>query len=93
MCTKERATLFVCCSTNRKKYKNDTNVRKNNIISLNYRSFNSEQKIKKRFVENIKNDLFGQLFSKRSQNHNIDIKNARLINKSFYELSHEQLTE
>ena len=50
---KERAVLFVCYSTNWKKYKNDTNVKKNNIISSNYRSLGFEQKVKKQFVENI----------------------------------------
>ena len=53
MRTKERAVLFVCCSINRRKYKNDTNVRKDNIISLNYRSFDFEQEVEKRFVEDI----------------------------------------
>ena len=53
MRTKERIILFICCSTNQRKYKNDTSVRKNNIISSNYRSFDFEQKIEKRFVENI----------------------------------------
>ena len=50
---KERVILFVCYSTNRRKYKNNTNVRKNNIILLNYRLFSFEQKVEKRFVKNI----------------------------------------
>ena len=53
MCTKKRAVLFVCYLTDRKRYKNDTNVRKNSVISSNYRSLDFEQKVKKRFVENI----------------------------------------
>ena len=93
MRTKERAILFICYSTNRRKYKNDTNVRKNNIISLNYRSPDFKQKAEKRFIENIQKRFIRTVFSKRSQNYNIDIENARSINKSFYKLSHKQLTE
>ena len=51
------------------------------------------RKLKSDLLKIFKSDLFGQFSSKRSQNHNIDIKNARLVNKSFYEFSHEQLTE
>ena len=45
MRTKERAILFIYYLTNRKKYKNDTNVKKNNIILSNYRLFDFEQKV------------------------------------------------
>ena len=62
MRTKERAILFVCCLTNRKKYKNDTSVRKDSIISLNYQSFDFEQKIEKRFVENIQKQFVRIIF-------------------------------
>ena len=51
------------------------------------------RKLKNNLLKIFKNDLFEQFFSKRSQNHNIDIKNARSINKSFYEFLYEQLTE
>ena len=51
------------------------------------------RKLKNDLLKIFKNDLLEQLSLKRSQNHSIDIKNARSINKSFYELSHEQLTE
>ena len=36
---KKRVVLFIYCLTNQRKYKNDTNVRKNNVILLNYRLF------------------------------------------------------
>ena len=51
------------------------------------------RKLRSDLLKIFKSDLFEQSFSKRSQNHSIDIKNARSINKSFYELSYEQLTE
>ena len=51
------------------------------------------RKLKSDLLKIFKSDLFKQFFSKRSQNHSIDIKNARSVNKSFYELLHEQLTE
>ena len=51
------------------------------------------KKLKNDLLKIFKSDLFEQFFSKRSQNHNINIKNARLINKSFYELLYKQLTE
>ena len=51
------------------------------------------RKLKSDLLKIFKNDLFEQFFSKRSQNHSIDIKNAKSINKLFYELSYEQLTE
>ena len=51
------------------------------------------RKLRNDLLKIFKNDLFEQFSSKRSQNHNIDIENARSINKSFYELLHEQLTE
>ena len=51
------------------------------------------KKLKNDLLKIFKNDLFEQFSSKRLQNHNINIKNARSINKSFYKLSHEQLTE
>ena len=57
MRTKERAILSVCCSTNRRKYKSDTSVKKNNIISSNYRLLDSEQRTEKRFVKNIQKRL------------------------------------
>ena len=51
------------------------------------------RKLKNDLLKIFRSDLFEQFLSKRSQNHNINIKNARSINKSFYELLHEQLTE
>ena len=51
------------------------------------------RKLKNDLLKIFKSDLFEQFFSKRLQNHNIDIKNTKSINKSFYELLHEQLTE
>ena len=58
---------------------------------IDYSTLN--KKLKSDLLKIFKNDLFKQFFPKRSQNHNIDIENAKSINKSFYELSHEQLTE
>ena len=51
------------------------------------------RKLKNDLLKIFKNDLFEQFSLKRSQNHSINIKNAKLINKSFYELLHEQLTK
>ena len=47
------------------------------------------RKLKNNLLKIFKSDLLEQFLSKRSQNHNINIKNAKSINKSFYELSHE----
>ena len=58
---------------------------------INHSTLN--KKLKNDLLKIFKSNLFKQLFSKRSQNHNIDIKDARSINKSFYEFLHEQLTE
>ena len=65
------------------------------IISF-YRIINHStlnRKLKNNLLKIFKNDLFKQFLSKRSQNHNIDIKNAKSINKLFYKLSYEQLIE
>ena len=51
------------------------------------------RKLKNDLLKIFKNDLFEQPPSKRPQNHSIDIKNARSVNKSFYEFSHKQLTK
>ena len=51
------------------------------------------KKLKNDLLKIFRNDLLEQPFSKRSQNHSIDIENAKSINKSFYKLSHEQLTK
>ena len=40
-----------------------------------------------------KNDFSNKLFSKKSQNHRIDIENAKSINKFSYELFKKQLNE
>ena len=47
------------------------------------------RKLKNDLLKIFKSDLFKQFLSKRLQNHSIDIKNAKLINKSFYEFLHE----
>ena len=62
MRTKKRAILFVYYLINRRKYKNNTNVRKNNIILLNYRLFGFEQKIEKYFVKNIQKRFIRTVF-------------------------------
>ena len=51
------------------------------------------RKLRNDLLKIFKNDLFDQLFPKRSQNHNIDTENVKSVNKSFYEFSHKQLTE
>ena len=58
---------------------------------INHSTLN--KKLKSDLLKIFKSDLFKQFLSKRSQNHNIDIKNARSINKSSYELLYKQLTE
>ena len=51
------------------------------------------RKLKNDLLKIFRNDLFKQFFPKRPQDHSIDTEDAKSINKSFYELSHEQLTE
>ena len=51
------------------------------------------RKLKNNLLKIFKNDLFEQFLSKQSQNHSIDIKNVKSINKLFYEFSHKQLTK
>ena len=65
-------------------------------ITLFHRIIDSStlnRKLKNDLLKIFRSDLFEQFSSKWSQNHSIDIKNARSINKSFYELSYKQLTE
>ena len=47
------------------------------------------RKLKSDLLKIFKNNLFEQLSSKQSQNYNIDIKDVKSVNKSFYEFSHE----
>ena len=58
---------------------------------INHSTLN--RKLKSNLLKIFKNDLFEQFSLKRSQNHSIDTENARSINKLFYELLYEQLTE
>ena len=59
---KERIILLIYCSTNRRRYKNDINIRKNNIISSNYRLFDFELKVEKQFIKNIQKRFIRTVF-------------------------------